>query len=47
VYVADTGPAYPLRWDSKAPPPGCTELIDYGANVHIAKPFGAIDIAGG
>ena len=39
LYVADTGTAYLLRWDYRAPRQGSMEVTGYGANFHIAKPF--------
>jgi hypothetical protein len=47
LYVADSGPAYPLRWDYKVPHPATANFTDYGANVHIAEPSGAVDVDGG
>ena len=47
LYVANSGPAYPLRWDYKVPYTASADFTDYGANVHIAEPSGASDIGGG
>ena len=47
LYVANSGPAYPLRWDYKVPYTASAYFADYGANVHIAKPSDVTDIAGG
>ncbi len=47
LYVAASGPAYPLRWDYKVPYPATANFTDYGADVHIAEPSGAVDVDGG
>jgi hypothetical protein len=47
LYVANKGPAYPLRWDYKVPYSASADFTDYGANVRIAEPSGAIDVDGG
>jgi|SRR5216684_244874 len=46
LYVANTGPAYPLRWDNKGPGAGWTDFTKYGANFHIAAPGNVIDLTG-
>jgi hypothetical protein len=38
LYVANTGPAYPLRMDDKRPGGGRIEFAEYGADFHIAPP---------
>lgn len=42
--VANTGPAYPLRWDVKGPNPGRSDFSEYGASFHITAPSNPIDI---
>lgn len=47
LYVANTGPAYPLRWDFKGPKPGRGAFSEYGAHFHITAPINPIDITSG
>lgn len=47
LYVANSGPAYPLRWDDKVPYSAPADITDYGANVLIAEPSGAVDVGRG
>lgn len=47
LYVAATGPAYPLRFDVTGDTGGRRDFSDYGAAVHIAAPGGATDISHG
>jgi hypothetical protein len=42
IYVANTGPAYPLRLDFMGPHPQRLDFSDYGANFHITAPRNAI-----
>ena len=42
IYVANTGPAYPLRLDFMGPHPQRLDFSDYGANFHITAPRTAI-----
>jgi hypothetical protein len=44
LYVANTGPAYPLRGELKGQNAGRLEFTDYGAPLHITAPSNAIDI---
>lgn len=47
LYVAATGPAYPLRLDVTGDTGGRRDFSDYGAPVHIAAPHGAADLSNG
>lgn len=47
LYVAATGPAYPLRFDVAGGTGGRRDFSDYGAAVHIVAPGGATDISNG
>ena len=42
LYIANTGPAYPLRADLMGPHPQRIDFTDYGANFHITAPPNAI-----
>jgi len=42
LYIANTGPAYPLRADLMGPHPQRIDFTDYGANFHITAPRNAI-----
>lgn len=44
LYVANTGPAYSLRWDFKGPKPGRSDFSEYGATFHITAPSNPIDV---
>jgi hypothetical protein len=44
LYVANTGPAYPLRGDYKGVGAGRVDFTDYGADFHITPPRGAVDL---
>ena len=41
LYVANTGPAYPLRGEFKGQNPGSFDFTEYGVRVHIAAPGNA------
>ena len=45
LYIANTGPAYPLRGEYTGDESGRVEFSEYGADFHIAAPRGAIDAA--
>ena len=47
LYVAATGPAYPLRFDITGGTGGQRDFSDYGAAVHIVAPAGATDLSNG
>jgi hypothetical protein len=42
IYIANTGPAYPLRLDFTGPHPQRLDFSDYGATFHITAPRNAI-----
>jgi hypothetical protein len=44
LYVANTGPAYPLRGELKGQNAGRIEFTEYGAPLHITAPSNAIDL---
>ena len=44
--VANTGPAYPQRWDDKGPGAGWTDFTEYGTNFRITAPGNAIHLTG-
>jgi hypothetical protein len=44
LYVANTGPAYPLRTDSTGTDPGRLDFTEYGVDFHITAPSNAVDI---
>ena len=46
LYVANTGPAYPLRGDFKGAQAGRVDFTDYGAHVQITAPANVINIGG-
>ncbi len=46
LYVANTGPAYPLRWDYNGPGAGWTDFTEYGTNFRITAPGNAIHLTG-
>ncbi len=46
LYVANTGPAYPLRWDDNGPGAGWTDFTGYGADFHISAPGNAVNLTG-
>lgn len=43
LYVANTGPAYPLRLEKKGDDPGQTDFTEYGADFPVTAPADAID----
>ncbi len=45
LYVANIGPAYPLRAELKGRHPALLEFRDYGAPLHINAPHHAIDLS--
>jgi hypothetical protein len=44
LYVANTGPPYPLRGEKKGANAGRTDFTEYGADFHITAPANAMDI---
>jgi hypothetical protein len=44
LYVANTGPAYPLRGELTGQNAGQLEFTEYGAPLHITAPSNAIDV---
>ena len=46
LYVANTGPAYPLRGDFKGPQAGRVDFADYGAHFQITAPTNVINVSG-
>jgi hypothetical protein len=42
LYIANTGPAYPLRAELLGPRPQRIDFTSYGANFHITAPANAI-----
>jgi hypothetical protein len=44
LYVANTGPAYPLRGDYKGPTGARVEFTEYGADFRITAPENAVDV---
>jgi hypothetical protein len=44
LYVANTGPAYPLSGELKGQNAGRIKFTEYGAPLHIAAPSNAIDL---
>ena len=44
LYVANTGPPYPLRGEAKGANAGRTDFTEYGADFHITAPANAMDI---
>jgi hypothetical protein len=44
LYVANTGPAYPLHVDDKGQNPGSMDLTEYGADFHITPPEGTVEL---
>lgn len=46
MYIADTGPAYPLRLDFTGPNPQRLDFTNYGARFHITAPGNAVDLTG-
>ncbi len=44
-YVANTGPAYPLRGESKGQNVGLLVFTEYGAPLHITAPSNVIDLS--
>lgn len=45
LYVANTGPAYPLRGEFKGQNAAVVDFTDYGAPLHITAPSNAIDVS--
>jgi hypothetical protein len=45
LYVANTGPAYPLRGDYKGPSGARLEFTEYGTDFSITAPENAVDIS--
>jgi hypothetical protein len=45
LFVAATGPAYPLRGDYGGAAAGRVEFSEFGADFHITAPPGAVDVA--
>lgn len=43
LYVANTGPAYPLRGDFKGPQPGRIDFTEYGSLTEITAPTNVIN----
>jgi hypothetical protein len=43
LYVANTGPPYPLRGEEKGANAGRIDFIEYGTDFHITAPSGAVD----
>jgi hypothetical protein len=44
LYVANTGPAYPLRAENKGKYAGRFDLTEYGTDFHITPPDNAVDL---
>jgi hypothetical protein len=44
LYIANTGPAYPLRGDYKGAEAARLDFTEYGADFHITPPGGAVDL---
>jgi hypothetical protein len=44
LYVANTGPAYPLHGELKGQNAALLDFTEYGAPLHIAAPSNAIDL---
>jgi hypothetical protein len=44
LYVANTGPPYPLRGENQGASAGRIDLTEYGADFHISAPSDAIDM---
>lgn len=44
VYIANTGPAYPLRTEGKGRNTARIDFSEYGADFHITAPTNAIDL---
>jgi hypothetical protein len=44
LYVANTGPAYPLRAENKGKDAGRFDFTEYGTDFHITAPSDAVDI---
>lgn len=45
LYVANTGPPYPLHADKKGNDAGRIDLSEYGADFHITAPSNAVDLS--
>jgi hypothetical protein len=43
IYVANTGPAYPLRTEGKGPNPVRIDFSEYGVDFHITTPGDVVD----
>jgi hypothetical protein len=43
LYVANTGPAYPLRGEYKGPDAGRLDFTEYGVDFHITAPSDAVN----
>jgi hypothetical protein len=46
LYVANTGPPYPLRGEKRGANAGRTDFTEYGADFHITAPANATDTGG-
>lgn len=46
LYVANTGPAYPLPGVDKGKEPGRLDSTEYGTDFHISAPPDAVDLSG-
>ncbi len=46
LYVANTGPAYPLRGDFNGPQAGRIDFTEYGGHFQITAPTNVIDVSG-
>jgi hypothetical protein len=44
LYIANTGPAYPLHAEGKGQSTGVTDFTEYNAPLHITAPPNAVDI---
>jgi hypothetical protein len=44
LYVANTGPPYPLRGEKKGSDAGRVDLTEYGTDFHITAPSNAMDL---
>jgi hypothetical protein len=44
TYVANTGPAYPLRTEGKGPNPVRVDFTDFGVDFHITTPSDVVDL---
>jgi hypothetical protein len=44
LYIANTGPAYPLRTANSGPNAGRVDFSEFGVDFHITAPSGAVDL---